>query len=809
VRFCTIAHGSRLPHARVLARGLAEHAGARLTVLLAATEAVATKPEPFDVVRLEEIGLEGWQKLLEHRRWADLTEFLKPHLLSLLIHEGRDAVVYLDASVDVHAPLEPVERELQRHDGVLAPRLLGSLPFDGHRPNGKDLARAGHLGASLLAVANGPVAVELVDWWKGRLRGAVGLLPADSRSGVDYPTRDLGRWIDLAPTIFPEVSLLSDPGSAVSWWNLHERRLERQDGAMTVNGRPLRFVHFEGFDPDRPFVLSVRADRVRTSSNPVLSELCESYARRLIGAGWRDNRRRRDVGRELPNGMLFDDRMSLLLGEAAEAGEDFGDVFAPKGTEAFMRWLEGPAPRGSAFGVNRYLYQVYREREDVQLAYPKLNGPDGEEFAGWAWVFGAREMGIPERFLPPRPPGIDVPPPAAEKKPEERRRVVRRRPPLPRGEKPDLSMNVIGLLTGTLGLGEAARGYVRALEAIDIPVSTTTVDVRQFVELSGSAHEGYGRVEYAELGGAERAGFDLICINPDELPRFAESVGEELFGARPSIGVWAWETDHIPERWATAFGLLDEIWVYSSYVAGNLRGAAPVPVHRVPPPVCPPDPGDAKLELGIPDGFQFLFMFDFFSTIQRKNPVGLIKAFRRAFEHGEGPQLVVKTINGVHRPEALEEVLWAARGRPDVHVIDRSLSARERDALVAGCDCYASLHRSEGFGLTLAECMALGKPVIGTDFSGTRDFMTEENSYLVPYAMTRVGAECEIYPAEGTWADPDVEAAAGLMRRVLERPEEARAKGDRARRDIEELYSPKAVGELIRSRLEEIKGLWG
>ena len=320
--------------------------------------------------------------------------------------------------------------------------------------------------------------------------------------------------------------------------------------------------------------------------------------------------------------------------------------------------------------------------------------------------------------------------------------------------------------------------------------------------------EDYARVEYADLNGASAAGFRLICINADELPKFADSVSDDFFTERPVIGVWAWETDHVPARWTRALGLLDEIWVYSSYVAENLGRAARVPVRRIPPPVSPPGTDGASLDLGIPAGFRFLFMFDFFSTIQRKNPAGLIEAFRRAFEPGEGPQLVIKTINGVHRHEALEEVIWAARGRPDVHVVDRSLSARERDALVASCDCYASLHRSEGFGLTLAECMALGKPVVATAFSGTTDFMTGENSYLVPYRMTRVGADCEIYPAEGRWADPDVDAAAQLLRRVVDRPDEAGTKGERARRDIQRMYAPAAVGELIRAELEQMIALW-
>jgi glycosyltransferase involved in cell wall biosynthesis len=319
--------------------------------------------------------------------------------------------------------------------------------------------------------------------------------------------------------------------------------------------------------------------------------------------------------------------------------------------------------------------------------------------------------------------------------------------------------------------------------------------------------EGYAQVEFTDVEGAATAGFNLVCINADELPAFAKTVGDGFF-EHPTIGVWGWETDHVPERWRDSFGLLDEIWVYSEYVAENLGRAAPIPVHRVPPPVSPPDATGVELDLGIPDGFRFLFMFDFFSTIQRKNPVGLVEAFSTAFAPGEGPQLVIKTINGVHRPHALEEVLWAARGRPDVHVVDRSLSARERDALVAGCDCYVSLHRSEGFGLTLAECMSLGKPVIGTSFSATTDFMTPENSYPVGHEMTRVGADCEIYPAAGTWAEPDTGEAARLMRQVVTEPDEAARRGETARRDIEALYSPAAVGGIIRARLAEITKRW-
>ena len=124
---------------------------------------------------------------------------------------------------------------------------------------------------------------------------------------------------------------------------------------------------------------------------------------------------------------------------------------------------------------------------------------------------------------------------------------------------------------------------------------------------------------------------------------------------------------------------------------------------------------------------------------------------------------------------------------------------------MAGCDCYVSLHRSEGFGLTIAECMALGKPVIATAFSAPTDFMTEENSYPVPYELTRVGADCEIYPAEGTWADPDVAAAARADAPASSSdPDEAARRASAPAATSSASTRPRSTGAIARARLEEI-----
>ena len=126
---------------------------------------------------------------------------------------------------------------------------------------------------------------------------------------------------------------------------------------------------------------------------------------------------------------------------------------------------------------------------------------------------------------------------------------------------------------------------------------------------------------------------------------------------------------------------------------------------------------------------------------------------------------------------------------------------------MAACDCYVSLHRAEGFGLTMAEAMAIGKPVIATGYSGNVDFMNNENSYLVDYTIGRVGPDCEIYPPEGEWADPSIEHAAELMRRVFSEPAEAAAKGERAAPTWRGCSLPAVTGRRMRDRLEHLAGL--
>jgi glycosyltransferase involved in cell wall biosynthesis/SAM-dependent methyltransferase len=366
------------------------------------------------------------------------------------------------------------------------------------------------------------------------------------------------------------------------------------------------------------------------------------------------------------------------------------------------------------------------------------------------------------------------------------------------GTRVPWGVNVVGYLSAELGVGEAGRQMVAALSARGIPnvaIARTETASRQEHQFS-SAADGGGRYPV-----------NLFCINADALIHLGPRIGPDFFEGRYSIGLWWWEVTRFPERWLPAFDYLDEVWVGSRHVAESVSSVAPVPVTRIPLPVSPQPPAELdRRGLGLPqEGFLFLCMFDYLSSFERKNPVAAVEAFRAAFEPGSGASLVVKSINADNDPGGRAVLESAAAAHPDIHLIDRYVSAAEKNSLLAACDCYVSLHRSEGFGLPLAEAMYFGKPVIATGYSGNLEFMSEENSYLVGHELIRIDDGAQFYSGGGLWADPDTAHAAALMREVFDDPGRARQRGARAAEDIRRFHSPEAAGRAVEERLTRIR----
>jgi glycosyltransferase involved in cell wall biosynthesis/SAM-dependent methyltransferase len=365
-----------------------------------------------------------------------------------------------------------------------------------------------------------------------------------------------------------------------------------------------------------------------------------------------------------------------------------------------------------------------------------------------------------------------------------------------------VGVNLVGFLHAEFGQGEVARRLASALDRASIPYSA----INRAAKLHREAHD-------FAFAPERDAPYDtnLLCLNAEHLLSLAEGKGRELLYDRYSLGVWFWETSQFPEHLLPAFDLVDEIWAASDFVARTIAQETWKPVRIFPLPVeVQHEHRLSRADLGLPpDRFVFLFTFDFMSTTARKNPIGLIEAFRLAFEPGSGPVLVLKSINAERCPQDLSALKKAAAGHPDIQLSDAYVTQEHMQALTAACDSYVSLHRSEGFGLGLAEAMAYGKPTIATGYSGNRAFMDESNSYLVSYEPAPVPTDAGPYLEGATWADPDVQDAARLMREVVENPDEANERAERGRATIEKDFSVERAGAFLRERLEEIHATSG
>lgn len=402
----------------------------------------------------------------------------------------------------------------------------------------------------------------------------------------------------------------------------------------------------------------------------------------------------------------------------------------------------------------------------------------------WRWATAETVVSSPDGLTASWPAMADV---IAERPLWEPREILELR---------QHGLNIIGLLDATCGIGDAGRRYVDAADDAEIAHATFPFNCH------GSPEQPY------EHHGDGRLAFDtnLIVLNASALPPLVSNVGIELLLGHYTILTPFWELEKLGPEFA-AFRLVDEVWAASDFLREAFANGTDKPVIKMPLPVRRREgrPVRTRSQFAIPDGFVFLATLDFFSLAYRKNCSGVIDAFCNAFEPGEGPILVLKSLNGSNDPKGIRELHQRAGHRRDIMILDGYLDDEGMSELIGLCDCLVSLHRSEGFGLTLAEAMAWGKPVIATEYSGNLDFMTEANSYLVPFDWEQVPRNLwHIYPAGARWADPRIDVAAQTMRNVYMNPSEAERRGRRGQEDIRRTHSIEVVGRQIKERLAVI-----
>jgi glycosyltransferase involved in cell wall biosynthesis len=381
-----------------------------------------------------------------------------------------------------------------------------------------------------------------------------------------------------------------------------------------------------------------------------------------------------------------------------------------------------------------------------------------------------------------------------------------------------LGLNIVGFLTAELGVGESARCMVRAADAAGIPSA--------LVPLKLNCKNRLGDQTYAaRLQDGNPHDVNVVHLDPPACRDIDHHHGRAFRAGKYNIAFFAWELPEFPDAWVSSFDYFDEIWCPSDFSAAAIAMKSPLPVLTMPHSIVIPagiggaagqlaraDAGHAaevvmplRERFALPAGtFLFLTLFDLNSYSARKNPRAAIDAFRRSGLAGQGAALVIKVQNITGNEADFAALEASVRDLPGTVLLTATLPRADIYALEAACDCFVSLHRSEGFGLAVAESMLLGKPVISTDWSATAEFVTPENGLPVRAQLVTLEQNHGPYARGSTWADPDPAHAAEHMRAVFADRKLAARLGAAARETIRTRFAPAVIGARYRRRLESI-----
>lgn len=334
-----------------------------------------------------------------------------------------------------------------------------------------------------------------------------------------------------------------------------------------------------------------------------------------------------------------------------------------------------------------------------------------------------------------------------------------------------LGVRVVGILSTATGIGQSARLCLAEMQRIGRPVSTFNVSPLFQID---------DQVAYDRGTAWPRSGgLSIVHLNPPMMLIGLVAAGLGHYRRDLTVAYWAWELPELPPDWHVALRQVDAVMVPSTFCRDAVAAHTSKPVLVVPHPVPLAEPGREPPPSLRP--FRVLSIFNCGSSLRRKNPAALIEAFKLAFGDDREAELVLKIADGrTHRADVaeLQRLIGAS---PNIRLVDELMSDRDLDRLIRGCDAYASLHRSEGFGLTVAEAIMREVPVVVTGWSGTADFCRPDLAFTVDAEMVPIADPHPVYAdlQHCRWAQADIAMAA---RRLIEIRQDPAAARERARR---------------------------
>lgn len=723
----TICSNNYMPFAHVLLESVRRH-HPEAALFLCLADRLAKTPNfycrDWTVIEAHDLPIPDFQSFAFRYDIMEFNTALKPFMfLYLLMERGFSAVIYFDPDIEVFAPLTGVFAALQAGASFFFTPHLNAPSEDRQEPNDLMIMRAGAYNLGFLGVSQSEETTELLGWWARRLRYQC--INAQAQGiFVDQ------KFMDLIPSFAKNVVISHDTTLNVAYWNLAQRELAQIGDGWTIDGAPLTFFHFSGFNPDVPDRLSKHDHRFVGDLAPPLSALMERYAKRLQASGYGIFPGALYAYGQFASGNAIHPVIRTMFRDwqPVWAGDPFQDY------EAFLHepWPEAvQAPHGvKVTNFMRFLQGIVPRLEGLNLRMPA----DAEQLIRWFINDAADTLALDQALIAP----------VAERLGEERP-AVGAISSLPDGCEIEVTvtapLRIIGKAT------EIGRLTFDALLASGLAVEMRDGGVPSVMD---------------------EAPVRIICLSADEMAAILPSgVSEhrDVFRILVPVG----ENTRFPEAAVQALALVDEVWAPSRFIQAALAGRTDRPVIHMPLAVeldlVAPLPKGA---FGLPEGrFIFLSFFDGRPSLDRTDPRIAIRAFRKAFPRHGKACLVLASDGGPLAPEQRRVLEEAIDGDADIRLVDWQLTQGDVLSLIASCDAMLSLHRSEGLGLSIARAMLLHRPVIASRYAANGEFVTGQTGYPVDYRL--------VPAADGScWAEVDTAHTAWTMDRLVEEPQRAR-----------------------------------
>ncbi|MCI8285806.1 MAG: glycosyltransferase [Firmicutes bacterium] len=359
-------------------------------------------------------------------------------------------------------------------------------------------------------------------------------------------------------------------------------------------------------------------------------------------------------------------------------------------------------------------------------------------------------------------------------------------------------INLIGNIKAETGLGQSCRLLASILDNTEYPINIYQYSQLGIQKESDTAYDNRINSELIY-------DINVIHINPHEMAVAYLDIDKSAWDYRYNIAYWLWELEDFPDEWTSCFNYLDEIWAPSEFICESIRKKTDKPVKCIHYHITAEITKEyARSDFNLPeDKFLYLMMYDHGSCVERKNPMGVIKAFKKAFPKEETKVgLVIKINNASNEDDEIIQDL--CREYTNIYLIKETLEKSAVNSLIKCADAVVSLHRAEGFGLVMAEAMLLGTPVIATNWSANTEFMNSDTACMIDYEIATLKKDISLYKAGSRWASPDINQAAMYMRKLHEDKTYYTEISQKAQQYIQKELSLKNAALKSEDRIKEI-----